>query len=192
LTAEEARKEQLKARLEACELEGRGRKRLFELLESTRQTQIGEVTRVLSDRTLAWASHLGLDELRGLEFDTGYLPSGLHRRDLPSVQPLSSESFGTHEQLALLVRLAAGMALARDERQLAVLDDPLTHADVVKHQRMLDIFCQITRPTTADSGGAGGLQLFVLSCHPERYRRLPAHVPVVDLVAELERSRAEA
>ena len=192
LTAEDARKEQLKARLEACELEGRGRKRLFELLESTRQTQIGEVTRVLSDRTLAWAKHLGLDELRGLEFDTGYLPSGLHRRDLSSVQPLSSESFGTHEQLALLVRLAAGMALARDERQLAVLDDPLTHADVVKHQRMLDIFCQITRPTAADSSGAGGLQLLVLSCHPERFRRLPAHVPVVDLVAELDRSRTEA
>ena len=39
---------------------------------------------------------------------------------------------------------------------------------------------------------AGGLQLLVLSCHPERFRRLPAHVPVVDLVAELDRSRTEA
>jgi DNA repair exonuclease SbcCD ATPase subunit len=190
LTRVESRKSELSSRLLRLEREGRARKLLHARLDDARRTQVGDVTRAISERTLAWADQLGLSEFHALDFDGGYLPSGLTRRDLDTPVALNdkSESFGTVEQLALLVRLAAGAALAHDTRQVAVLDDPLAHADSVKHRRMLEIFSQLVRSSPDRSSG---LQLIVLTCHPERYDRLPQDVPVIHLADELRRSIAE-
>ena len=191
LTRVESKKAELSARLLRLEREGLARKLLHARLDDARQTQVGDVTRAISERTLGWAEQLGLGEFRSLAFDAGYLPSGLTRRDVETQIPLTTtaESFGTVEQMALLVRLAAGSALARESRQVAVLDDPLAYADVVKHRRMLDIFSQVVRGT---ADGSAGLQLIVLTCHPERFDRLPSDVPVIDLADSLRRSLAEA
>lgn len=190
LTRLESRQSELLSRLARLEREGRARKLLHGRLDEARRTQVGDVTHAISERTLAWAKQLGLGEFEALDFAGSYLPSGLTRRDLEAPVALNSvaESFGTVEQLALLVRLAAGSALAGETRQVAVLDDPLAHADAVKHRRMLEIFTQVVRQPPEQREG---LQLLILTCHPERYDRLPPDVPVIDLAEALRRSLAE-
>ena len=88
------------------------------------------VYRRVSARVMEYAKRLGLDEYRDLSFDDHYLPTGLVSEGaLEGDDPVSldAESYGTVEQLALLVRLALGGLLAEDETQVAILDDPLAH-----------------------------------------------------------------
>ena len=103
---------------------------------------------------------------------------GLVARDASegeSTVQFTEESYGTWEQLSLLVRLALGGVLARDEPQVAILDDPLAHSDPPKHRRMLDIleFASEGREAGKRPGQSfGRLQLIILTCHPERFDHL--------------------
>jgi len=76
--------------------------------------------------------------------------------------PLESVSGGEREQIYLATRLALADVLARDERQLAVLDDVLTFTDAGRLARVMTILEE----------AAQHLQLLILTCHPERYRAL--------------------
>jgi hypothetical protein len=71
-------------------------------------------------------------------------------------------SYGTRDQLALLVRLALGELAAADERLPAVLDDPLVHADARRVKRFHAILEETGRK----------LQLVILTCRPDDYRGL--------------------
>lgn len=71
-------------------------------------------------------------------------------------------SGGEHEQLYLATRLALAEVLAREERQLVVLDDVLTATDAGRLARVMNILEE----------AAQRLQVLILTCHPERYRGL--------------------
>jgi uncharacterized protein YhaN len=73
-------------------------------------------------------------------------------------------SGGEREQLHLSVRLALAGVLAKDERQLLVLDDVLTATDAGRLLRV-----QAVLEEAADR-----LQIVILTCHPERYAGLSA------------------
>src|SRR6185369_12781693 len=89
-----------------------------------------------------------------------------------STVALERESYGTLEQLSLLIRLAVGGLLAKAEPAVAILDDPLTHADPAKHKKMLDLLVCASRGDPAGPHPTGPLQLIVLTCHPERFADL--------------------
>lgn len=76
--------------------------------------------------------------------------------------PLDSLSGGEKEQIHLATRLALAGVLAKNERQLVVLDDVLTATDAGRLARVLSIIEE----------AAERLQVLVLTCHPERYRGL--------------------
>jgi len=165
--------------LEEEELEAEAHALLLQLFESCRETQVRRTMGPIAGRVLEWAKHLGLDDYSEVTFGDDFLPKGLVRRDAgPDEKPIAfaEESHGTEEQLALLVRLGIGGVLARDEPEVAILDDPLAHSDSAKHRRMLDILRWAAEGLPA--GGTEGekpgrLQIFVLTCHPERFDYLP-------------------
>lgn len=88
--------------------------------------------------------------------------------------PVQSVSGGEREQIYLATRLALAELLAKDERQLVVLDDVLTATDSGRFARVMAILEEASRR----------LQILVLTCHPERYRGLEA-ANFIDLEAIL-------
>jgi uncharacterized protein YhaN len=173
--------------LEQERLEAEAHKHLRELFESYRESSVHRVMGPISNRVLQWARHLGLGEYEQVCFSDGFLPEGILRRDgsaeTPLV-PLSEESYGTEEQLGLLVRLALGGVLARSEPALAILDDPLAHADPAKHRRILEILKMAAEGSQAADAPAGPLQILILTCHPDRFDHLSGarHINLAELI----------
>lgn len=91
----------------------------------------------------------------------GIVPKVLEgeKKDPVEEQELSG---GEKEQVHLAVRLALADVLAREERQLLVLDDVLTATDTGRLARILSILDEFGQR----------LQMLILTCHPERYRGL--------------------
>jgi len=75
---------------------------------------------------------------------------------------LDNVSGGEKEQIYLATRLALAEVLAKDERQLVVLDDVLAATDADRLGRIMTILEE----------SAEHLQILILTCHPERYRGL--------------------
>lgn len=71
-------------------------------------------------------------------------------------------SGGEQEQVHFAVRMALAGVLARDERQMVVLDDALAVTDTGRFARVLSII----------EDSVEKLQVIVLTCHPEKYRAL--------------------
>jgi hypothetical protein len=146
-------------------------KHLKELFEHVRQEQVRRTVGPINDRVMQWAGLLDLNDYARLEFDGQLLPQGLalnHASTGDAVQ-LERESFGTLEQLSLLIRLAVGGLLARSEPTVAILDDPLAHADPGKHRKMLDILARAAQGEAHGPHPTGPLQLIVLTCHADRF-----------------------
>lgn len=89
-------------------------------------------------------------------------PAGVRPEIADSPVPLDSLSGGEKEQIYMATRLALAEVLARDARQLVVLDDVLSATDAGRMARVLSILEE----------AAQRLQVLVLTCHPERYRAL--------------------
>ncbi len=180
----EAALRDVEKRLEREELEADAHQKLRMLFEAARDQQVQQVMGPISGRVLEWAHRIGLDAYHDVRFEDAYLPQGLVRDE--RAVSLSDESHGIHEQLSLLVRLALGGILARDEPAVAILDDPLAHADAVKHRRMLDVLRLAAEGNPAWNPPAGKLQILIFTCHPERFDYLTG-VPQIDLTQRITR-----
>jgi hypothetical protein len=67
-----------------------------------------------------------------------------------------------------MVRLALGSMLSTPEEPVvAVLDDPLTHSDTVRLDRMRPVLRSAAAGNTASTPPAGPLHVMVFTCHPE-------------------------
>lgn len=75
---------------------------------------------------------------------------------------LESVSGGEKEQIHLATRLALAEVLAKEERQMVVLDDVMTFTDAGRMARVMTVLEE----------EAQRLQIIILTCHPERYRGL--------------------
>lgn len=161
--------------LESEQLEADAHKHLRGLFEECRDYQVRDTLEPVKSRVMDWARHLGLENYRDIRFGPAYLPKGLvsqHVSEDGPVVRLREESYGTWEQLALLVRLALGGVLAKDEPEVAILDDPLAHSDPSRHRRMLDVLrlaSQGQGPREDSVRSFGRLQLIILTCHPDRF-----------------------
>jgi DNA repair exonuclease SbcCD ATPase subunit len=160
--------------------EATAHKHLRELFDQCREYQVQRVVGPISDRVLEWARHLGLNDYREVRFGDQFLPEGFFPQNGAMETPIAlcDESYGTVEQLALLVRLALGGVLAVEEPQVAILDDPLTHADTGKHRRFLEILKMAAEAQVAADPPAGRLQILILTCHPDRFDHLPGAMQI--------------
>jgi uncharacterized protein YhaN len=67
-----------------------------------------------------------------------------------------------------MVRLALGSMLSTpEEPAAAVLDDPLTHSDVVRLNCMRAVLKNAAAGDSGPTPPAGPLQILVFTCHPE-------------------------
>ena len=97
-----------------------------------------------------------------LRVGDSFEPSAVIPELLEEAVSLENLSGGEQEQLYLAARLALAEVLAREERQLVVLDDVLTATDSGRLARVMAVL----------EDAAERLQVLVLTCHPERYRGL--------------------
>ncbi len=97
-----------------------------------------------------------------LRLTAQFVPAGVQPESLTEAVGLENLSGGEEEQLFLVTRLALGEVLARDERQLVVLDDVLNATDTGRLARLLVLLEE----------ASSRLQIVILTCHPERYRAL--------------------
>ncbi|MGE3809339.1 MAG: hypothetical protein AB7K24_32135, partial [Gemmataceae bacterium] len=174
--------------LEREEAEAEAHRHLRSLFEQSREGSVDQVMNPIAARVLGWARHIGLDDYHGLSFGASYVPEGVlcgQRTETPVA--LAEESFGTEEQLSLLVRLALGGLLAREEPACAILDDPLAHTDADRQRRLLEVLQETAAGRVAGEPAAGPVQIVIFTCHPERFADLPgaAHI---DLAQVLTRS----
>jgi DNA repair exonuclease SbcCD ATPase subunit len=167
--------QEVTTRLERETLEAQAHNHLRELFVKCREYQVQRVVGPISARVLEWAKHLGLNDYREMRFGDQFLPEGFFPQNVTSDEPIGllEESYGTVEQLALLVRLALGGVLATKTQQVAILDDPLTHADTTKHRRFLEILKMAAEAQVTGDPPAGALQILILTCHPDRFDHLP-------------------
>ncbi len=142
--------------------------RLYSLFEECREKQLGAVMGPIHDRVLRWIRLLRIGGYQSVRFNDHFLPEKLVGANGDTELLFDEESTGTIEQIALMVRLALGSTLSRPEAPVvAVLDDPLTHSDVWRLDRMRAVLKAAAAGDASSSPAAGPLQVLVLTCHPE-------------------------
>jgi uncharacterized protein YhaN len=117
------------------------------------------------------------ERLGRLQLGESFKPAQVRPEISESAVSLENVSGGEEEQIYLATRLALAEVLAKEERQLVVLDDVLAATDAGRLARVMTILEE----------AAQRLQVLILTCHPERYRGLVgAHF--VDLEAIMRHS----
>ena len=153
--AHQAQVTQARARSRAARL-------VHDLIERRKLAATRAVLAPLQERLSARFAEVSGERERRIFLDESLTVRGLGRKDgeLVNFEDLSQ---GAKEQLLLCLRLAIAEELAAkgEGPQCLILDDVLVNTDVARQRRVLDLLNQ---------AAAGGLQILVCTCHPDRYR----------------------
>jgi energy-coupling factor transporter ATP-binding protein EcfA2 len=162
------RVEELTRQTERETLESEAYDRLYALFEECREKQLGLLMDPIHDRVLRWMRLLRIGDYQSIRFNDQFLPDSLIAGDGATELMLGEESTGTIEQIALMVRLALGSTLSSSEEPVvAMLDDPLSHSDVVRLDRMRAVLKDASAGVPGLTPPAGPLQVVVFTCRPE-------------------------
>ena len=154
--------------------------RLYSLFEECREKQLGTLLGPIHNRVLGWMRALDLGDYKEVRFNDAFLPDKLMSRDGTAEFTLGEESTGAQEQIGMFVRLALGSTLASaSEPAIAFLDDPLTHCDIGRLNKMRVILRRAAEGDPTLTPPAGPLQIIILTCHPEWFR--DERATVIDL-----------
>ncbi len=138
---------------------------LDHLLTAHRREQMRSLGGPVKQQVDRWTPRLLGGVYGEVEFSSELTPRGITVQHSDITASLQSDlSFGAQEQLNLLVRLALGVVLSREEPQMVVLDDRLTNTDPGRLRRARGILSEAGRTA----------QLVLLTCFPERYSGLDA------------------
>ena len=160
----EGRLEVKRRRLEVVARRAEAARVLHRLAENRLQRRAGELVTPVAELVNRWLERLTGKAYRGLVLDRNLVPVDLQLSRYQEALPLSSLSYGTYEQVVVLLRLAIGVLLSGEERQLVVLDDRLVNADAERMARLREILaeagerCQVLIATCreAEYEGLGG------------------------------------
>ncbi len=136
---------------------------VHDLIERRKQAATRTVLAPLQERLGARFAQVSGERERHIFLDETLNIRGLGRKpeELVAFDDLSQ---GAKEQLLLCLRLAVAEELASAPGggpQSLILDDVLVNTDAARQARVLDVL---------SSAAAGGLQILVCTCHPDRYR----------------------
>jgi hypothetical protein len=163
-----ARVDELLRRTQRETLESQAYDRLYALFEECRERQLGTVMKPIHQQVMRWMRLLRIGDYQEIRFNDQFLPDKLIAGGGATELLLQEESVGTIEQIALMVRLALGATLSTaDEPVVAMLDDPLTHSDVVRLDRMRAVLKNASLGDAGSTPPAGPLQIVIFTCHPE-------------------------
>ncbi|MDD4454888.1 MAG: SMC family ATPase [Candidatus Methanomethylophilaceae archaeon] len=109
-----------------------------------------------------WLLMLTSGSYDSIQMDENLFPIGILNPLYDETLPLKCLSYGTHEQVIVLLRLAIGVLLSNSERNLVVIDDRLVNADSTRMRRLCQILeevatnhCQVLVATCNDTPYAG-------------------------------------
>jgi len=151
------RSEVLKGRAVALRL-------LRDILEACESQRTAAIAAPVGQHVNRWLQELTGGVYDNLSIDDGLRPVAARLRNGGHDLPFSSLSYGTAEQVVVLVRLAMGVLVSREERNLVILDDRLVNADPVRLRKLCLILEEAAR----------NCQILVATCDDGRYMGLPA------------------
>ncbi len=138
-------------------------KLLHDTVDACRKQAIEAISKPVEDLATDFMTRIAGPRLGGVSVSGDFTPievnPGAIDNALVSIDQLSG---GEQEQVHFAVRLALAEVLAKNERQLVVLDDALTATDTGRFARVLSLIEDV----------ASKLQVLILTCHPEKYRAL--------------------
>ena len=137
-------------------------KLLYETITNCRTEAISAVAQPVEESASRLMHRIAGRRLGKIDISEDFVPKGVSPEPIGSSVDLGNLSGGEKEQLYFATRLALAHVLAKDERQMVVLDDVLTATDAGRFTRILTILEE----------AAEKLQILILTCHPERYRAL--------------------
>ncbi|MFC1956776.1 ATP-binding protein [Chloroflexota bacterium] len=152
----------IECRLEAERLKTDAVKLLYHTMIHNRAEMLSIVTKPVEITATRTMHRIGGEKLGRLLLSSDLAPTHIIPSGLETPVPIESLSGGEKEQIHLATRLALADVLARDTRQMVVLDDVLYVTDAGRFARVLNIIEEATKR----------LQIIILTCHPEKYRGL--------------------
>jgi DNA repair exonuclease SbcCD ATPase subunit len=164
LAAEEEAIAELSEKLAREQLQADAIQLLHDTLTRRKRALIESLVGPVRQRAMQTLVRITGSRFEGLDLTDTFDVSGIVPRNVSEPVSLSELSGGEQEQVHFAVRLAlADIALA-SQRQLVVLDDVFTFTDTARLARIVQILEE----------AAERFQIVMLTCHPERYRGLPA------------------
>ncbi len=157
-----ARRETLLAQVGHARARSRAARLVHDLIERRKQAATRSVLAPLQERLGARFGEVSGDRDRRIFLDESLRIRGLGRKD-DELVAFDELSQGAKEQLLLCLRLAVAEELTAGGSgpQSLILDDVLVNTDAARQRRVLDVL---------SGAAAGGLQILVCTCHPDRYR----------------------
>ena len=156
--------ETLQRRQQRLGLAAGGIKLLHETLSRHKAELFEELTRPVARTVTTWLGELAGPKYEAVTFGSDLRPESLCPRGRQASPAVDDLSFGTQEQLMLLVRLALARVLGSQagQRECVILDDPLVHADPARQRRAMRLL----------AAAAEHAQLLIFTCHVEAYESL--------------------
>lgn len=137
---------------------------LTEMVQRVEAEQTDAIGRPLQEQVRCWLPTVTDGRYTGIELDPRNLtPEKIYNERYEGMFPLSDLSFGAHEQVVILLRLALGVVLSQKERQLVVLDDRLVNADPVRRENL----CSVLKDVAKDS-----CQIILATCDERPYESI--------------------
>jgi DNA repair exonuclease SbcCD ATPase subunit len=155
--------EYLKKRKQQLLTDARAIGLLYDLMHFYRGRTIENLTTPIQKMMTEDLRNLFGEKYIGVKFDEGIKPIAVEVPTWRVDAPIDILSFGTKEQMWYLFRLALGVLLSSEEKQLVVLDDPLANTDPSRMHRALQIL----------KDKSNKLQIIVITCDVDKYNWLP-------------------
>ena len=150
--------------------------RLLHELINKRHSEISQsISKPVAEKAGRLLQRIAGPRIGSIALDEQFGAVGVMPPTIEQPVTINNLSGGEVEQVHLVVRLALADQLAKDGRQLVVLDDVLTATDTSRLARIQGIMSELSQH----------LQIVVLTCHPERYRGL-ADAQFIDLAGCVE------
>lgn len=158
--------ETLHARMETDRARAEALRRLRDEIAACEAEAGSALIQPVAERASKLLARIAGGRLRSIQLGEKLGPQSVLPRDAGAEAPLDALSAGEREQVHFAVRLALAELLTREagERHLVALDDVLVVTDEDRLRRVLELLDELRLHA----------QLVILTCHPDRYRSLPA------------------
>jgi len=156
-----------KRRFVSVQLEANSIKLLHDMVIALRKEQSTMLAGPISELVSRYLVILTDDSYAGLELNEELLPVSIQSNRYGTQLPLDSLSYGTHEQIVVLLRLALGVILSKNERNLVVIDDRLVNADPMRMKRLSLILQEVSN---------NSCQIIVATCNDTPYTGIKGNI----------------
>ena len=163
----EADLEFIRVRQQTLERRSQAAKLLHDLSDAHKRNQSAAIALPIAETIQSWIAILTDGNYQELIFDEQLIPLSLRTSHYTDLMPFASLSFGAREQITVLLRLAIGALLSKEERSLVVIDDRLVNADAVRLKRLRLILEEVA---------TGPCQVILATCNSTPYAGMSGRV----------------